>query len=42
MVSILSCENYDYENMLKVVKETFDNLGGIEKYIKKGEKFCSK
>ena len=38
MVSILSCENYDYENMLKVVKETFDNLGGIEKYIKKGEK----
>ena len=42
MVSILSCENYDYENMLKVVKETFDNLGGIEKYIKKGEKVLLK
>lgn len=42
LISILKCENYDYENMLTVVQKTFNNLGGIEKYIKKGEKVLLK
>ena len=42
MVSVLKCDNYDYENMLSVVRESFNNIGGIEKYINKGDKVLLK
>ena len=37
MVSIKKCDSYNYEEVLSVIKETWKNMGGIEKYIKKGE-----
>jgi len=42
LVSILKCDNYDYSNMLDVVNKSFENLGGIEKYISKGDKVLLK
>jgi uncharacterized protein (DUF362 family)/Pyruvate/2-oxoacid:ferredoxin oxidoreductase delta subunit len=37
LVSIEKCENYEYENVKKAVKKSIENIGGLEKYIKKGE-----
>ncbi len=36
-VSALSCKNYDYSNVYDCIKKSFLNLGGIEKFISKGE-----
>ncbi len=37
MVSILKCDNYDFELLKDTIKKSFENLGGIERYIDKGE-----
>ena len=41
-VSIKKCDNYNYEKVKKSVEQCFENLGGIEKYIKKGERVLLK
>lgn len=41
-VSLLKCENYEYEKVEKSILESFENLGGIDKYIKVGEKVLLK
>lgn len=42
MVSIIKCDKYDFELIKKYIRDSFDNLGGIEKYINKGEKVLLK
>lgn len=37
LVSILGCSNYEYEKVKETVFQSFANLGGINKYIEKGE-----
>lgn len=36
-VSIVNCIDYTYSNVQAAVKVCFDNLGGLEKYIKKNQ-----
>ena len=36
-VYLKKCEEYDYELIYGIIKDSIENLGGIEKYIKKGE-----
>lgn len=36
-VSLVECRNYDYSLVKQSIIESFENLGGIEKYINKGE-----
>ena len=36
-VSIVKCEDYIYEDVKYSIKKSLDNIGGIEKYISKGE-----
>jgi len=42
MVSLLKCNNYEYENVKDTIIKSFENLGGIEKFIKKGAKVLLK
>jgi len=42
IVSITECECYEYEKVYNSVKEALDNLGGISKYVKKGDKVVIK
>jgi len=42
LVSLEKCENYNYENVKSAVEKSISNLGGIEKYINKGEKVLLK
>lgn len=42
LVSLEKCENYEYKNVKLAVEKSFKNLGGIEKYINKGEKVLLK
>jgi len=35
-VSLVECKTYNYMDMRKSIEEIFNNIGGIEKYIKKG------
>ena len=37
LVSVLDCSNYEYEKVKATVAQSFVNLGGIDKYINKGE-----
>jgi len=41
-VSLVECREYDYNLVKKSILESFDNLGGIEKYINKGDKVLLK
>lgn len=42
IVSITACEKYDYELVYESVKKAVDSLGGMSKYIKKGDKVVVK
>ena len=42
MVSILKCDKYNFIQIKKLIKKSLDNIGGIEKYIKKGDKVLLK
>lgn len=37
LVSLVECRNYDYKNVKKSIENSINNIGGIEKYINKGE-----
>ncbi|MCT4620030.1 MAG: DUF362 domain-containing protein [Marinisporobacter sp.] len=37
IVSLIGCKDYEYDQLKSCIKETFENLGGIEKYISRGE-----
>ncbi len=41
-VSLVECREYDYGLVKKSIVESFNNLGGIEKYINKGDKVLLK
>ncbi len=41
-VSLIGCKEYDYETVKNAVRESFKNLGGIEKYIEPGDKVLLK
>ncbi len=41
-VSLLRCENYNYEDVKRVLAQSVENLGGFEKYINKGERVLIK
>jgi uncharacterized protein (DUF362 family) len=41
-VSILQCPDYTLEKVREVVKKSFENLGGIEKFVKKGDRVLVK
>lgn len=36
-VSLIECRNYDYYKVKKQLEKSIENLGGLEKYITKGE-----
>lgn len=42
IVSLVECREYDYNLVKKSIIESFNNLGGIEKYINKGDKVLLK
>lgn len=42
MVSLEECRQYDYPKVKNAILKTFKNLGGIEKYINKGDKVLLK
>jgi len=35
-VSIVKCQNYEYDEVKKVLIDSFNNIGGIDKLVKKG------
>jgi len=41
-ISLLRCEDYEYDKVKEAIDRTFDNLGGISKYIKPGMKVLLK
>lgn len=41
-VSLVRCNDYEYELVKKAVDESFENLGGIDKYISSGERVLLK
>mgnify|MGYP006278813367 CR=1 FL=1 len=41
-VSLVSCEDYNYEKVKRKLVESFNNIGGIDKYISKGDKVLLK
>lgn len=41
-VSLVRCNDYNYELVKKAMEESFENLGGIDKYINPGEKILLK
>lgn len=41
-VSLIACENYEYNKVKKAIDESFINLGGIDKFIKAGDKVLLK
>jgi uncharacterized protein (DUF362 family)/ferredoxin len=41
-VSIVRCDDYEYEKVKEAIKQSLDHLGGIEKYILPGEKVLLK
>ena len=38
LISLEECRTYEYQKVKEAVLKTFENLGGVEKYIKKGDK----
>jgi uncharacterized protein (DUF362 family)/Pyruvate/2-oxoacid:ferredoxin oxidoreductase delta subunit len=41
-VSIISCLDYTQDNIRSAVKKSFDNLGGLKKWVKRGQKVLVK
>ncbi|RCX13241.1 uncharacterized protein (DUF362 family) [Anaerobacterium chartisolvens] len=41
-VSVEKCPDYEMGNMYRALKKTFDNLGGVEKYIRPGMRVALK
>ncbi len=41
-VSLKKCLNYDYLELIEVLKKSFDNLGGIDKFLNKGDRVLLK
>lgn len=41
-VSIVKCNNYEHKNVRNAIKESLDLLGGIEKFVKPGNKVLLK
>ncbi|WP_068553913.1 DUF362 domain-containing protein [Thermotalea metallivorans] len=41
-VSLVRCEDYEYEKVKEAVLQSFCNLGGIEKYIQRGDRVLLK
>lgn len=41
-VSIVECENYNIDEVLKSIDRTFENLGGIHEFVKPGDKIFLK
>lgn len=41
-VSLVSCDTYDFDKVYDAVKKSIDAVGGIEKFIKKGQKVLLK
>lgn len=41
-VSIIRCEDYNYKKVKDSIKESIENLGGLNKYINQGEKILLK
>ena len=42
LISLEECRTYEYQKVKEAVLKTFENLGGVEKYIKKGDKVLLK
>lgn len=42
IVSLEECRNYDYKEVKATIEKSFDNLGGIDKYINKGDRVLLK
>ncbi len=41
-VSLEKCLNYDYLELIEVLKKSFDNIGGIDKFLNKGDRVLLK
>ncbi len=41
-VSLIGCENYDFEKVFSALKQSCENMGGLDKYISSGEKVLLK
>lgn len=41
-VSLIKCEDYDYNKVKKAIEKSFRNLGGVERYINPGERVLLK
>ena len=41
-VSVIRCDNYDYENVLKSIERSLENIGSLESYIKPKSKVLIK
>lgn len=41
-VSVIKCDNYDYDNVLKSMEKNLENIGGLESYIKPKSKVLIK
>ena len=41
-VSVLRCDNYDIKNLKSILNKSLKNIGGLEKYINKGDKVLLK
>ncbi len=41
-VSVLRCEDYNLPDVLRIVRQSFDNIGGVGKFIKPGDKVLLK
>ena len=41
-ISLLKCESYNYDLVKRTIKQSFDNIGGIEKFIKPSDKVLLK
>ena len=39
LVSLEKCESYEYSKVKSAIEKSFENLGGIEKFIKKSTKY---
>ena len=42
VVSLINCNGYDYNKVKKALEISFENLGGVEKYVKNGTKVLLK
>lgn len=42
VVSLIACDEYDEEKVFEAVKSAIDNIGGIEKFVKQGQRVAIK